>query len=248
VGVAFDREIESFRNGLFPGYKTGEGVEPELLAQFPLAEQATAALGFVVWPMIEFEADDAIASAVARYSASSDVDQIVICSPDKDLAQCISGRRIVGRDRIRRTTLDEAGVVGKFGVAPQSMPDWLGLVGDAADGIPGIPRWGAKSAAAVLAAYGRIEQIPASADDWKVGVRGAATLAANLAARRADALLYRDLATLRRDVPLRESLADLRWRGPSVAALTALAAAVDDARIVARATRIAESLGLAGRP
>jgi 5'-3' exonuclease len=216
VACAFDHVIESFRNGLYSGYKTGAGVDPTLLAQFALAEEAVAALGLVVWPMVEFEADDALASATARFKHDAAVEQIVLCSPDKDLAQLVSGDRIVGWDRRRNIFIDEAGVVEKFGVRPQSIPDWLGLVGDAADGFPGIPGWGAKSAAAVLAHYGRLEAIPADPLIWglpDISASRAARLAENLAQHRAEALLFRTLATLREDVPLQETLADLEWQG-----------------------------------
>ena len=240
VAVAFDHVIESFRNDLYTGYKTGDGIDPLLLAQFGLAEEACRALGLVVWPMIEFECDDALATAAARFAALPDVERIVICSPDKDLAQCVRGGRVVCLDRMRRKTLDEQGVREKFGVVPASIPDWLALVGDSADGYPGIPRWGAKSAAAVLAVYAHIEAIPVAAVDWRVAVRGAEALAESLAANREDALLFRRLATLRTDVPLGESLAALRWRGPDVPALAALAERWLDASLVERATDIAE--------
>jgi 5'-3' exonuclease len=216
VACAFDHVIESFRNGLYPGYKTGAGVDATLLAQFALAEEAVAALGLVVWPMVEFEADDALASATARFQHEAAVEQIVLCSPDKDLAQLISGTRIVGWDRRRNTVLDEAGVVEKFGVRPPSIPDWLGLVGDAADGFPGIPGWGAKSAAAVLAKYEHLEAIPADPLTWglpSISASRAVKLAESLTQHRAEALLFRTLATLREDVPLPETLADLEWQG-----------------------------------
>jgi 5'-3' exonuclease len=213
VGVATDHIIESFRNGLWPGYKTSEGVEPDLLAQFPLLEEALSAAGVVVWPMVEFEADDALSSATARFKNEAGVEQIVICSPDKDLAQLVSGSRIVGWDRRRDMLIDEARVVEKFGVRPQSIPDWLGLVGDAADGFPGIPGWGEKSAAAVLAKYEHLEAIPADPQTWGLSASRAARLAESLAQHRAEALLFRTLATLREDVPLKETLADLEWQG-----------------------------------
>jgi 5'-3' exonuclease len=213
VGIAFDHVIESFRNELFPGYKTGAGIEPDLRAQFEPAERMALALGFTVWPMIEFEADDALAAAAARASRDSRVDRVVICSPDKDLAQCVSGERVVLMDRRRKRTIDEAAVREKFGVPPVSIPDWLALVGDAADGIPGIPRWGARSAAAALAVHGTITGIPDDPAEWRFGVRGAALLAASLASRREEAALYRTLATLREDVPLMESVEALKWRG-----------------------------------
>jgi len=222
VAVAFDSVVESFRNDLFDGYKTGEGIEPELLAQFPLAERAARALGVVVWSMVEFEADDALMSGARRFGAASEVEQVVICTPDKDLAQAIEGERVVGLDRRKGVQLDEAGVALKFGVSPASIPDYLALVGDAADGIPGIPRWGAKSTSTVLARYGKLEEIPDDAGDWDVKVRGAATLATNLAEAREEARLYRRLATLREDVPLAEGVDDLRWRGPDRRALEEL--------------------------
>ena len=212
VAAATDHVIESFRNGLFPGYKTGEGIEPDLWAQFPLAEDALRALGVIVWPMIEFEADDALATAAARFAA--DVDRVVILSPDKDLAQCVRGQHVVTHDRIRGVTYDAAAVEAKFGIGPASIPDFLALTGDSADGIPGLPGWGRKSAATVLAAYRHIEAIPDDPNRWTAAVRGRDRLAATLAAQRGDALLYRTLATLRTDVPLPEGAAeDLRWRG-----------------------------------
>ena len=213
IAVAFDHVIESFRNDLFDGYKTGEGTDPDLLAQFTLAEEAVSALGVTVWPMVEFEADDALATAVARFKDEKSVEQIVICSPDKDLAQLVSGGQIVCWDRRREIIIDEAGVVEKYGVSPASIPDWLALVGDAADGIPGIPAWGAKSSASLLTHYEHIENIPDDPDTWGVKVRGAARLAENLSRQREDALLYRQLAILRQDVPLTEKLSDLEWLG-----------------------------------
>jgi 5'-3' exonuclease len=213
VACAFDHVIESFRNNLYPGYKTGAGVDSTLLAQFSLAEEAVSALGLVVWPMVEFEADDALSSATARFKNDAAVEQIVLCSPDKDLAQLVSGNRIVGWDRRRNLFIDEAGVVAKFGVRPQSIPDWLGLVGDAADGFPGIPGWGAKSAAAVLAKYAHLEAIPADPHTWGLSPSRAARLAESLAQHRAEALLFRTLATLREDVPVQETLAGLEWQG-----------------------------------
>jgi 5'-3' exonuclease len=239
VAIAFDHVIESFRNDLYPGYKTGAGIDPALYAQFGLAEEACRALGLVTWPMIEFECDDALATAAARFAVEPSVERIVICSPDKDLAQCVQGERVVSFDRMRRKRLDERGVVEKFGVAPHSIPDWLALVGDSADGYPGIPKWGAKSAAVVLGAYERLEAIPADAAAWSVPVRGAAALAASLATHRTEAFLFRQLATLRTDVPLQETLDDLRWRGPDIAALAVLAAQWGDTAIVERAERLA---------
>jgi 5'-3' exonuclease len=235
VAVAFDHVIESFRNELYPGYKTGEGMDPALYSQFGAAEDACRALGVVVWPMIEFECDDALATGAARFAASQAVERVVICSPDKDLAQCVAGERVVCLDRVRRKTLDEGGVAAKFGVRPASMPDWLALVGDSADGYPGIARWGEKSAGTVLARYGHLEAIPADAADWEVSVRGAAALAATFAAQRNDAFLYRRLATLRTDVPLTESLVDLCWRGPDESPFKGLAARWRDDALFARA-------------
>ena len=213
VAVAFDHVIESFRNELFAGYKTGEGVPGDLLAQFHPAEDAVRALGLVVWPMVEFEADDALATGAFRYAAIPEVEQVVVCSPDKDLAQCVRGTRVVTFDRMRRRLFDEGGVEEKFGVPPTSIPDWLALVGDDADGIPGVPRFGAKSASAVLARYHTLEAIPDAEREWNVVVRGAAALAASLRAHREEARLYRTLATLRTDVPLAEGLEDLRYAG-----------------------------------
>ena len=237
VAVAFDTVIESFRNQLFDGYKTGAGIEPALLAQFPLAEEATAALGMVVWGMREFEADDALATAAARFAGDARVDCVYLCSPDKDLTQCVRQQRVVCLDRMRDKTLDEAGVVAKFGVAPASLPDFLALVGDSADGIPGVPRWGAKSAAAVLARYGHIDAIPERETDWDLTVRGAAALATSLRDHRAQARLYRTLATLRLDVPLRESLDDLAWQGAHREALEDICDRIADPDLVARVPR-----------
>jgi 5'-3' exonuclease len=216
VACAFDHVIASFRNDLYPGYKTGAGVDANLLTQFALAEEAVSALGLVVWPMVEFEADDALASATARFKHEAEVEQIVLCSPDKDLAQLVCGNRIVGWDRRRKLLIDEAGVMEKFGVRPRSIPDWLGLVGDAADGFPGIPGWGERSAAAVLAKYERLEAIPADPQTWglsAISASRAARLAESLTQHRVEALLFRKLATLREDVPLKETLADLEWQG-----------------------------------
>ena len=214
IAVAFDSVIRSFRNEMFDGYKTGDGVEPDLLAQFPLAEQITGALGITVWPMEEFEADDAIATAAVRFAPHPDVDQVVMCSPDKDMSQVVSGERVVMLDRRKGDVIDEAGVVDKFGVPPSAIADYLALVGDSADGIPGIPRWGARSTATVLTRYGRIEDIPTDMASWDVKVRGAGNLIAALTEQWDDAMLYRDLATLRLDVPLGETEPEqLRWMG-----------------------------------
>jgi 5'-3' exonuclease len=237
VAVAFDHVIESFRNELYAGYKTSAGVPDDLMSQFPLAERATHALGLVVWPMIEFEADDAMAAAAAKWAGAPGVVRIVLCTPDKDMAQSVRGSRIVCLDRMRRRVMDEAGVVQKFGVPPASIPDWLALVGDAADGYPGVPRWGAKSATALLAAYGHIDAIPDRESGWRVAVRGAASLAASLREHREEARLYRRLATLRTDVPLTESLDDLRWQGARREELTALCRETDDEALVGSVSR-----------
>jgi 5'-3' exonuclease len=237
VGVAFDHVIESFRNEIFPGYKTGEGVPEDLMSQFPLAERASQALGVTTWSMVDFEADDALAIAAARWSEAPGVEQVLICTPDKDLAQCVRGRRVVRLDRMRRLLLDEPGVVEKFGVPPLSIPDWLALVGDSADGIPGIPRWGEKAASTLLARYGTIESIPDDPARWDVTIRGASALAASLAARRDDAALYKRLATLRTDVPLQETLDDMEWRGARRDELEALCREIDDLDFVSRVPR-----------
>jgi len=237
VAVAFDHVIESFRNDLFPGYKTGEGIDPDLWAQSGPAEQAAAALGIVVWSMVEFEADDALATGAARFRDAPGVEQVVICSPDKDLSQCIVGSRVICRDRRRRLDRNEEGVVEKFGVPPASIPDWLALVGDTADGIPGIPGWGPKSAAAVLARHRTIEAIPDDPGRWAIALRGRERLAASLAGRREEARLYRTLATLRTDVPLPETLADLEWRQPRREALRELCVEIGAEEILDRVPR-----------
>ena len=213
VAVAFDHVIESFRNKLYAGYKTGAGVDPLLMAQFPLAEQAAKMLGLTVWSMVKFEADDALATAAARFKTDKSVKQIVLCSPDKDLTQMVDGKRVVCWDRRREILMDEAGVAEKFGVKPESIPDYLGLVGDSADGYPGIPGWGAKSTAAVLAKFKHIEAIPKDPKKLPLGLGRATTLIENLQNHYDDALLFRELSTLRRDVPLKEKLDDLKWRG-----------------------------------
>jgi len=237
VACAFDHVIESFRNRLFAGYKTGEGIDPDLLAQFEPAERAAAALGLVVWPMIEFETDDALATAAAQLCEAQGVEQVVICSPDKDLSQCVVGRRVICRDRLRGTDRDEAGVVARFGVRPASIPDWLALVGDAADGIPGIPGWGEKSAGAVLARYGTLEAIPDDPACWDVAVRGRDRLAASLRAHPAEARLYRTLATLRTDVPLAEGLVELEWRGARRPDLEAICRQIGAGELLGRVPR-----------
>jgi 5'-3' exonuclease len=220
LAVAFDNPIRSFRNRLLPGYKTEAGVPAELLAQFDRAEEATAALGVVVWSMDEHEADDALATGAARFREQ--VEQVRILTPDKDLGQCLEGERVVQVDRVRDRVIDERALRERRGIGPESIPDWLALVGDSADGIPGIPGFGEKTASALLARYRTLDSIPARARDWKVDVRGADRLAETLAERRDDALLYRRLATLVRDVPLEEKLADLRWRGAPRARFRAL--------------------------
>ena len=213
IACAFDHVVESFRNDMFDGYKTGERVPPELASQFDLAERAATAIGVVVWPMFEFEADDAIGTAAVRWAAHPDVDQVVICSPDKDMMQLVRDPAVVCLDRRRGITYDTAAVIEKFGVAPGSIPDYLGLVGDTTDGIPGVPRWGAKSTATVLERYLHLEDIPDNALLWDASPRGAKSMAASLKKHRAEAALYKDLATLRFDVPLTETLDDLEWHG-----------------------------------
>ncbi|MDA8044624.1 MAG: flap endonuclease [Actinomycetota bacterium] len=227
VGVATDHVIESFRNGMWPGYKTSAGVDPTLLAQFGLLEEALDALGLTVWPMVELEADDAMASAAAVAAADPSVDQVAICTPDKDLGQCVVGVRVVQVDRRKRVVIDEDGVRAKFGVGPESIPDWLALVGDSADGFPGLAGWGAKTSAAVLARYRHLEDIPDAPGQWDVAVRGAPTLARTLSSSRDLALLFRDLATLRREPPVISTVSELRWSGPR-AGFTALCTKVLD--------------------
>jgi len=217
IGVATDHVIESFRNRMWPGYKTGAGIDPALWAQFPLLEEALAALGVVTWPMVEYEADDALASAAVAAAADPRVERVLVCTPDKDLAQVVRGGRVVQMDRRARTVRDEAGVIEKFGVPPASIPDYLALVGDTSDGYPGLEGWGAKSTAAVLARFGHIEDIPDDYRTWHVNASRPAALAATLARDRERALLFRDLATLRTDVPLFDSVDDLRWQGPTPA-------------------------------
>ena len=214
IAVATDHVIESFRNHLWAGYKTGEGVPPDLLEQFPLLEQVLSAAGIVVWPMVEFEADDALAAAAEKAARDERVEQVIICTPDKDLAQCVRGTRVVQLNRRSRAISDEAGVVRKFGVPPASIPDYLALVGDTADGYPGLQGWGAKSTAAVLAKFAHLENIPADFRQWNVNVSGAGTLAATLSNNIKLALLFRKLATLRTDIALFETVDELRWSGP----------------------------------
>jgi 5'-3' exonuclease len=237
VACAFDHVIESFRNDLFAGYKTSDGLPEDLLSQFGLAEDVSRALGIVTWPMVEFEADDAIATAAFRFAEDARVEQVVIASPDKDLAQCVRGTRIVLWDRRRQIVLDEAGVLAKFGVPPSSIPDYLALVGDAADGYPGIFGWGKKSAATLLARYGRVEAIPANAATWLEKPRRAYDLAAELTHDRANALLYRRLASLRLDVPLEEDLDALEWRGVKRELLLPLARELGEEEVLERIPR-----------
>lgn len=214
LAVATDHVIESFRNDLWAGYKTGEGVEPNLLAQFPLLEEVLVAAGIVVWPMVEFEADDALASGAAIAGQDQAVEQVIICTPDKDLAQCVDGDRVVQFNRRQRVTINEAGVIAKYGVKPGSIPDYLALVGDAADGYPGLPGWGVKSTAAVLSKFEHLEAIPRDASEWHVDVANTGALAYTLRAEFERALLFRALATLRTNIPLFEDVEQLRWNGP----------------------------------
>jgi 5'-3' exonuclease len=228
IAVATDHVIESFRNQLWPGYKTGAGIEPDLLSQFPLLEETLSAAGIVVWPMIDFEADDALAAGAILAAQDQRVERVVICTPDKDLAQCVSGTRIVQLNRRTRITLDEAGVMRKFGVRPTSIPDYLALVGDSADGYPGLEGWGAKSAAAVLAKFGRIESIPKDWREWRVDIFNSGKLGHTLSAQWDLALLFRTLATLRTDIALFDDVERLRWNGPTEA-FASLGARLDSA-------------------
>jgi 5'-3' exonuclease len=214
LGVATDHVVESFRNDLYPGYKTGEGVAPELLSQFPVLEEALEAMGVVVWPMVHYEADDALASAADKASRDDRVSQVIICTPDKDLTQCVVGTRVVQLDRRRDIVRDEAGVVAKFGVKPQSIPDYLALVGDSADGFPGLRGWGPKASAETLSRYPHLEDIPKDWQKWHPAIRRAAALSTTLFEGWADALLFRTLATLRLDVPVFDAVDDLHWQGP----------------------------------
>jgi 5'-3' exonuclease len=236
LAVATDHIIESFRNGLWPGYKTGEGIEPDLWAQFPLLEETLSAAGVVVWPMVEFEADDALASGAVAAAFDARVDRVIICTPDKDLAQCVSGTRVVQLNRRTRVTLDEAGVIKKFGVSPASIPDYLALVGDSADGYPGLPGWGAKSTAAVLAKFGHLESIPTDWRDWHVNAANASALAHTFFEERDQALLFRTLATLRTDISLFDDVDQLRWDGPTPG-FTKLAARFDEAKTASKRSR-----------
>ena len=242
MGVATDHVVESFRNDLWPGYKTGAGIEPELASQFGLLETALQAFGLVVWPMVELEADDALASAASVAAADPTVDRVLICTPDKDLAQCVMGRRVVQLDRRKGVLTDEDGVWAKYGVAPRSIPDWLALVGDSADGFPGLAGWGRRSASVVLAHYGTFDEVPDDVAEWdpdvRRGLRGAAALATRLAEERDRAELFRDLATLRRDPGVLDTVATLQWQGPTgqfddVCALLRDPALADRARALA---------------
>ena len=241
MGVATDHVIESFRNDLYPGYKTGAGIDPLLWRQFHPLEEALDAFGITVWPMVELEADDALASAAALAAADSRVQKVCIWTPDKDLGQCVVGERVVQVDRKAGTIRDAAGVEAKFGVKPASIPDYLALVGDSSDGYPGLSGWGAKSAAAVLARFGHLEDIPQSSAEWRANVFNGATLSATLRAHWDDALLFRDLATLRVDAKLFGDVDQLRWRGPKPN-VGELAARMDAGRLLERANRLAERL------
>ena len=214
IGVATDHVVESFRNKLYPGYKTSEGVAPELLSQFPILEEALEAMGVMVWAMVYFEADDALASAAGKAAQDHHVRQVLICTPDKDLSQCVVGSRVVQLDRRRDVLRDEAGVVARFGVMPQSIPDFLAVVGDSADGFPGVPGWGLKAAALTLSQYPHLEDIPKDWRDWHLSIRRARLLSESLRNSWNDALLFRTLATLRLDVPVFDTVEDLRWKGP----------------------------------
>jgi 5'-3' exonuclease len=242
LGVATDHVIESFRNELWPGYKTSEGVDPALLQQFPLIEEALAAMGVVVWPMVELEADDALASAAAIASTEANVDKIYICTPDKDLGQCVQNGRVVQLIRRTRVILDEGGITAKFGVAPRSIPDYLALVGDSADGYPGLPGWGQRSAAAVLSRWPRFEEFPPECADWQVDVRSVATLCRTFYAESDRAYLFRDLATLRSDERLFDSVETLRWRGP-LSSFDDVARRLEMPELAERARRAAERHG-----
>ena len=220
IGVATDHVIESFRNQMWPGYKTGEGIEPALLGQFTLLEEVLSAAGIVVWPMVEFEADDALAAAAAAAARDTRVEQVVICTPDKDLAQCVQGTRIVQLNRRKRVLIDEAGVIRKFGVAPRSIPDYLALVGDSADGYPGLPGWGSVSSAAILAKYSHLELIPRDWREWHVNVANASALANTLFSQYDRALLFRRLASLETDIVLFDDVEQLRWKGATPAFAT----------------------------
>jgi 5'-3' exonuclease len=239
IGIATDHVIESFRNDLWPGYKSSAGIAPDLLSQFPLLEDALVAAGFVVWPMVEYEADDALAAAAAIAADDPRVDRVLICTPDKDLGQCVVDERVVQFDRRKDVVLDHDGIVAKFGIRPESIPDYLALVGDSADGFPGLAGWGAKSAAAVLARYPHLEDIPASLADWDdVGVRNGGRLLHTLLADFELALLFRRIATLERDAPTIETVDELHWTGPTDT-FAAMAERIDAPSLVERAGKVA---------
>jgi 5'-3' exonuclease len=240
VACAFDHVIESFRNDLFPGYKTSEGVEPALLSQFELAERVSSALGIVTWPMVEWEADDALATAAGVAAADPAVDRVLLCSPDKDLAQCVERDRVVLLDRMRKKQLDESAVVDKFGVSPAFIPDYLALVGDTADGIPGVPGFGPKTAALLIRAHGHLEEILGSAPEWTATLRGGERLRQGLLSHADDVLLYRRLATLRRDVPIDGRPEALGWAGPDVDRLRELCRDIGDGSLYDRAMEVAD--------
>ncbi|HEY3811099.1 MAG TPA: 5'-3' exonuclease H3TH domain-containing protein [Acidimicrobiales bacterium] len=241
VGVATDHVIESFRNDMWPGYKTGAGVDPLLMGQFGLLEEALELMGVAVWPMVELEADDALASAAAVAASDPAVSQVIICTPDKDLGQCVVGKRVVQMDRRKGVVIDEVGVRAKFGVGPESIPDYLALVGDSADGFPGLSGWGAKTTAAVLARYEHLEAIPDAPGQWDVPIRGVAGLAVTLAAQRDLALLFRDLATLRTTPPVIAGVEELRWSGPREGFAALAAGELDSSSLAERADRLAWS-------
>lgn len=242
VGVATDHVVESFRNDLYAGYKTSEGVPPELLSQFPILEEALEAFGIVVWPEVYFEADDALASAAAKAAQDQRVEQVIICTPDKDLGQCVVGTRVVQLDRRRDSIRDEAGVISKFGVKPQSIPDYLGVVGDAADGFPGIRAWGPKAAASVFSQYSHLENVPRDWRNWHPSIGRARTLAESLFNSWNDALLFRTLATLRLDVPVFSAIDDLRWKGPR-SDVEKLCQRLNSTNLLAMVERLARSVG-----
>ena len=238
VAVATDHIVESFRNELWPDYKDATGIEPELFSQFGLLEDAVRALGVPVWAMVEYEADDGLAAGAAMAAADERVEQVLICTPDKDLAQCVEGQRVVQFDRRKRQVFDHDAVIEKFGVSPESIPDYLALMGDSADGFPGLPGWGAKSASTVLARYGHIEEIPARELEWEVTVRGAARLAATLREERDRALLFRRLATLVREAPVSSSVDELEWTGPTPE-FAGMCETLEDSRLATRAETLA---------
>lgn len=242
LAVATDQVIESFRNGLWAGYKTGEGIDPALYGQFRVLELALQAMGVTVWPMVDWEADDALASAAKVAAGDERVDQVIICTPDKDLAQCVIGQRVLQLDRRQQRLIDEDGVRAKFGVGPASIPDYLALVGDSADGFPGLSGWGPKSAATVLAHYGHLEHIPDAPGQWEVSVRGGPKLAVTLAGHRSEAMLFKDLATLRTDPPVLADVASLRWTGPTDA-FDEVAGRIDAGPTARRAHRLAGAIG-----